>query len=255
MPSACGRRPACDSDDNCPMCAATVVLASYSTEHASDPTQLLIAHLRTRTIDLCPLPRRGLHFMAWCVQTNSGQLTSTVYIWARATPGTDKRVTAWQHVFPGAHIEPMLAGQWLSALTARAQEGGLFCSPAKVSLSRGGRLVGISGGTPVLDIEDHIRQLTPSPPHQHLPWSQAALGAQGNCRGPQSAQSVHAQTTCNGAHGASSKLCTETPAFRTVTTPLCVLTTSRRQHSPPCCAALHRQDPLPPTPKNVRPRL
>ena len=154
--------------------------ASFSTDH--DPTQLLIDLLRRRMISLCPQLDRGLHFMAWCVQSYPGQHTSgTVYIWARATPGRHPSRTAWKRTFPGAPIELMHADQWLNTLTNRAQNHGLFCSPAKVKVSNAA-LGSIVGGIPVFDMEQHILDMSESPALESAPTEQLADGCVGTAR-------------------------------------------------------------------------
>ena len=163
----------------CPMREATLVRASFSTDH--DPTQLLIDLLRRSMISLCPQLDRGLHFMAWCVQSYPGQHTSTVYIWARATPGRHPSMTAWKRTFPGAQIELMHADQWLNTLTNRAQNHGLFCSPAKVKVSNAA-LGSIVGGIPVFDMEQHILDMSESPALESAPTEQLADGCVGTAR-------------------------------------------------------------------------
>ena len=158
---------------------ATLVRASFSTDH--DPTQLLIDLLRRRMISLCPQLDRGLHFMAWCVQSYPGQHTSTVYIWARATPGRHPSMTAWKRTFPGAQIELMHADQWLNTITNRAQNHGLFCSPAKVKVSNAA-LGSIVGGIPVFDMEQHILDMSESPALESAPTEQLADGCVGTAR-------------------------------------------------------------------------
>ena len=158
---------------------ATLVRASFSTDH--DPTQLLIDLLRRRMISLCPQLDRGLHFMAWCVQSYPGQHTSTVYIWARATPGRHPSMTAWKRTFPGAQIELMHADQWVNTLTNRAQNRGLFCSPAKFKVSNAA-LGSIVGGIPVFDMEQHILDLSESPALESASTEQLVDGCVGTAR-------------------------------------------------------------------------
>ncbi len=137
---------------------ATVVRALFSTQQ-EDPTELLSHLLHRRVIDLCPQPDRGLQFIAWCLQQSSDEQTSGVCIWARAAPPQRPRMSTWQKIFPGAVIEPMQAQQWLRTLTSRAQHSGLFCSPATVNVFSAYK--GVAGGTPVLNIQQHIQDITP----------------------------------------------------------------------------------------------
>ena len=184
----------------CPMREATLVRASFSTDH--DPTQLLIDLLRRRMISLCPQLDRGLHFMAWCVQSYPGQHTSTVYIWARATPGRHPSMTAWKRTFPGAQIELMHADQWVNTLTNRAQNRGLFCSPAKVKVSNAA-LGSIVGGIPVFDMEQHILDMSESPALESAPTEQLADGCVGTARRRAKrarARGVQARARSDGRH-------------------------------------------------------
>jgi len=137
---------------------ATVVCAFFSTEE-EDPTELLLHLLHRRVVDLCPQPERGLQFIAWCLQQSTNEQKSGVCIWARAAPPQRPRMSTWQKIFPGAVIQPMQAQQWLRTLTSRAQHSGLFCSPATVHVFSA--YEGVAGGTPVLNIEQHIQDISP----------------------------------------------------------------------------------------------
>lgn len=97
------------------------------------PEHLLRDLQLQRVVALCPQPERGIHFLAWSVDSDvHSQGGGKVRLWAQCTPERQHRLSTWSTLFPGAVIQPLRTQDWISTLLHRAQLPGLSCSPATV---------------------------------------------------------------------------------------------------------------------------
>ena len=148
-----------------PRFQARLVMVTFATD---DATKLLSDLMRSRIIHTCPEPSRSLQFMAWAADEDGG--LPVVRIWAQATcKVTPPRMSKWARIFPGAVIHPLKRGEWISNLRLRSERAGLFCSPATLDVNgASAEHFRVALGTPVLDIEKHLREYAPwcDPPSQ-----------------------------------------------------------------------------------------